>query len=159
MGEWKFVGVSYDNISGEVKLWNDGVVEETANIGPGFEQGTQHTVRMGVVSGDSLHFRGRISHVGVYNVALTQEQILEIKGKNVRHKYDTSFFFLAPRVLELRCTEFRTHIFFEGGWGGEINNNKHNNSDKIERNNNMNDNRKQQEEDCHLSQCMKFKQR
>lgn len=104
-GGWKFVGVSYDNISGEAKLWNDGVMETTDNIGPGFEQGTYHTVRMGVRNYDGRYFRGRISQVRIYNVALTQEEILEIKGKNVIHKYETTFF-SSTKNARSRCTNF-----------------------------------------------------
>jgi len=85
-GEWKLVGVSYDHMSGELKLWIDGVVDTTAYIGVGFELATQVSVRMGAILNDGRYFRGRITQVRVYNGALTQEQIQEIRGKNVKHK-------------------------------------------------------------------------
>jgi len=90
-GEWKLVGVSYDHMSGELKLWIDGFVDTTAYIGVGFELATQVGVRMGAILNDGRYFRGRITQVRVYNVALTQEQIQEIRGKNVRHKRYSPF--------------------------------------------------------------------
>ena len=81
-GVWKFVGISYDRTSGEQKLWIDGVVVKASNIGAGHELATQDRVRMGGYIGDGRHFKGRIAHVQVYNIALTQEQIQELRGKN-----------------------------------------------------------------------------
>ena len=80
---WKFVVVSYNHVSGEGKVWIDGVLERTVNVGAGTELGTQYKVRMGG-NGRATFFKGRIAKMGVYNVVLTQEQIQEIKGKNVR---------------------------------------------------------------------------
>ena len=79
-GGWKFVGASYDHDSGEAKLWIDGVVVQTINIGAGLELATQDSIRMGVKSGDVRYFKGRIAQIQVYNEALTQQQIKTIQG-------------------------------------------------------------------------------
>ena len=51
-GGWKFVGASYDRGSGEAKLWVDGNVVQTLNIGASLELATQDPIRMGVKSDD-----------------------------------------------------------------------------------------------------------
>ena len=78
---WKFVGASYDHGSGEAKLWVDGVVDASFDIGAGLDLATQDSVRMGVKNGDIRYFKGRISQMQVYNLALTQEQIQTIKKR------------------------------------------------------------------------------
>ena len=84
VGEWKFVGASYDNTSGEAKLWVDGAAVETKNIGQGLELGTQGSVRMGANPDFSTLFKGRITQMQVYNLALTQEQIQTTQKRTQR---------------------------------------------------------------------------
>ena len=78
-GGWKFVGASYDRSSGEAKLWVNGAVVQTLNIGAGLELATQDRIRMGVKTGDGRYFKGRIAQMRIYNRALTQEQIQAIQ--------------------------------------------------------------------------------
>ena len=78
-GGWKFVGASYDRSSGEAKLWVNGAVVQTLNIGAGLELATQDSIRMGVKTGDGRYFKGRIAQMRIYNRALTQEQIQAIQ--------------------------------------------------------------------------------
>ena len=78
-GGWKFVGASYDRFSGEAKLWVNGAVVQTLNIGAGLELATQDVIRMGVKTGDGRYFKGRIAQMRIYNRALTQEQIQAIQ--------------------------------------------------------------------------------
>ena len=85
---WRFVGASYDQANGQAKLWVDGKVVQTLNIGLNLQLATQDSVRMGAKIGDHRYFKGRISQMQVYNVSLTQEQVKRIKdktqvGKNV----------------------------------------------------------------------------
>ena len=95
-GGWKFVGASYDRGSGEAKLWVDGAVVQTLNIGASLELATQDPIRMGVKIGDGRYFKGRIAQMQVYSEALSQEQIQELNqrtsvpGENVIHlvEYD-----------------------------------------------------------------------
>ena len=76
-GGWKFVGASYDRSSGEAKLWVNGAVVQTLNIGAGLELATQGNIRMGVRAG--RYFKARIAQMRIYNRALTQEQIQAIQ--------------------------------------------------------------------------------
>ena len=78
---WKFVGASYDQANGDAKLWVDGKVVQTLNIGANLQLATQDSVRMGVKIGDARYFKGRIAQMQVYNVALTQVQIQAIKER------------------------------------------------------------------------------
>ena len=78
-GGWKFVGASYDRCSGEAKLWVNGAVVQTLNIGAGLELATQDRITMGVKTGDRRYFKGRIAQMRIYNRALTQEQIQAIQ--------------------------------------------------------------------------------
>ncbi|XP_044181544.1 protein crumbs-like [Acropora millepora] len=80
-GGWKFVGASYDNETGEIKLWVDGALKETNNMGAGVELGTQRSVRMGVRKDDHRYFKGKISQLQIYNEALSQQQILKLATK------------------------------------------------------------------------------
>ena len=78
-GGWKFVGSSYDRSSGEAKLWVNGAVVQTLNIGAGLELATQDSIRMGVKTVYGKYFKGRIAQMRIYNRALTQEQIQAIQ--------------------------------------------------------------------------------
>ena len=80
-GGWKFVGASYDRGTGEAKLWVNGAVVQTQNIGAGLDLATQDPIRMGVKAGDGRYFKGRIAQMQVYNDALSQEQIQAIQQR------------------------------------------------------------------------------
>ena len=82
-GGWKFVGATYERSSGEAKLWVNGVAVQSTNMGAGIDLGTQSNAQMGASIERLDHFKGRIAQMRVYDVALTQEQIQEIYGKNV----------------------------------------------------------------------------
>ena len=96
-GGWKFVGATYERSSGEAKLWVDGVAVQTVNMGAGNDLGTQFNARMGASFQEHLgFFKGKITKMRIYNVALTQEQIQEIQGKNVL------FLFSSREKIKLR---------------------------------------------------------
>ncbi|XP_015757834.1 PREDICTED: uncharacterized protein LOC107337224 isoform X2 [Acropora digitifera] len=80
-GGWKFVGASYDNETGETKLWAEGAFKQTLNMGAGVILGTQGSVRMGVRKNDNRYFKGKISQLQIYNEALSQQQIIKIATK------------------------------------------------------------------------------
>ncbi|CAH3018812.1 unnamed protein product [Porites evermanni] len=79
-GGWKFVGASYDRCSGEAKLWVNGAVVQTLNIGAGLELATQDSIRMGLKSGDRRYFKGRIAQMRIYNRALKSAIWLSERG-------------------------------------------------------------------------------
>ncbi|KAK2548233.1 hypothetical protein P5673_031636 [Acropora cervicornis] len=81
-GGWKFVGASYDNETGEIKLWVDGALKQTRNMGARVELATQGNVRMGVrEKANNWYFKGKISQLQIYDVPLSQSQILELRKK------------------------------------------------------------------------------
>lgn len=99
---WRFVGASYDQASGDAKLWVDGIVVQTVNIGANLQLATQDSVRMGVKIGDSRYFKGRIAQMQVYNVALTLEQIQAIKDRiQVDGKNAMLFTWFLSKLLKL----------------------------------------------------------
>ena len=80
-GGWKFIGTSYNNTSGEAKLWVDGAVVQSLNIGENLDLATQDSIRMGAKGGGKRYFKGSIADMQVYNVPLTQEQVQAIKNR------------------------------------------------------------------------------
>ena len=78
---WRFVGASYDQASGDARLWVDGNVVQTLNIGANLRLATQDSVAMGRTAGNVRYFKGRIAQMQVYNVSLTQVQIQTIRDR------------------------------------------------------------------------------
>ena len=78
--QWHHVGCSYDFISGEANLWLNGQSVLKMNIGKEIELATQDEVRIGAVHMEKRYFRGRITDVQVYDVALNAEQIKAVEG-------------------------------------------------------------------------------
>ena len=71
---WQFVGTSYDFRTGVAKLFLKGRVIARHRIGR-IRLATQHPIRVGAKIGDGRYFRGKISCIQIYNVALTARQI------------------------------------------------------------------------------------
>ncbi|XP_066275437.1 uncharacterized protein [Branchiostoma lanceolatum] len=70
--QWNFVGLTYNYYSGILKLWYEGLELISTDIGV-YELGTNHAARIGAVGSD--YFKGSVSCVQVYDVALNQSQI------------------------------------------------------------------------------------
>ena len=100
-GGWKFVGASYDGGLGDAKLWVNGAVVQTLNIGAGLDLATQDNIRMGVKSGDGRYFKGRIAQMQVFNSALSQEQIEAIYKR------------IEGRLLSLQQSNYFGFCFFD----------------------------------------------
>ena len=79
LNEWQYVGASYDHNTGIASLWLDGQQVVQTIIGTGITLGTQDNVRMGAKEGDRRFFKGRISAMQIYDVALTEEQTNAVK--------------------------------------------------------------------------------
>lgn len=71
---WQYVGASYDHATGTAKLFVGGRMVAKKRIGR-IRLATNYPVRMGVRVGDGRYFRGRISCLQVYDVALNTRQI------------------------------------------------------------------------------------
>lgn len=71
---WQYVGASYDHSTGTAKLFVSGRLVANKRVGR-IRLATNYPARTGVRIGDRRYFRGRISCIQVYNVALTARQI------------------------------------------------------------------------------------
>ncbi|XP_078377374.1 uncharacterized protein LOC144660588 isoform X5 [Oculina patagonica] len=75
-GRWYHVAATYNHNTGENSIYVDGVLAKTQNIGTGFRIATNDTeARMGAKDGDGRHFKGNITQMKVYDVALDADQI------------------------------------------------------------------------------------
>ena len=101
-GGWKFVGASYDRGTGNTKLWVNGAVVQTLNIGAGLNLATQDSIRMGAKIGDGRYFKGRIAQMQVYDKALNQEEMFAIQefSRRVVGEYVTNW---KKRSTEVFC--------------------------------------------------------
>ena len=101
-GGWKFVGASYDRGTGNAKLWVNGAVVQTLNIGAGLNLATQNSIRMGAKIGDGRYFKGRIAQMQVYDKALNQEEMFAIQefSRRVVGEYVTNW---KKRSTEVFC--------------------------------------------------------
>ena len=77
--QWHYVGSSYDHETGNTSLWLNGIRVGERDIGAGITLATERIVRMGAAKHGRQRFKGRITAMQVYNVALTAEQINEVK--------------------------------------------------------------------------------
>ena len=71
---WNYVGATYDQRTGIATLWLDSRPILSQNIGKSITLATKNTVYMGG------SFRGRISCMQVYSVAMTGPQIYKVKN-------------------------------------------------------------------------------
>lgn len=84
---WMFVGASYNQSSGEAKLWIDGHESQSQNIGAGLELATQDSARIGALPYNGGYLKAKIGQLQLYNEALSQEQI-QAKQKQIAGKDD-----------------------------------------------------------------------
>ena len=89
--KWQYIATTYDYITGYAKLYLDGKVIAQRKIGR-IRLATNYPVRMGARRGDRRYFRGRISCVMVFDVALNPNQIARRKKRCFRGE------FLCPSV-------------------------------------------------------------
>jgi len=79
INQWHYVGSSYDYNTGVARLWVDGQKVVELDLGAGIDLATQDDVRMGATLNDHRFFKGRITAMQIYDIALTPEQINEVK--------------------------------------------------------------------------------
>ena len=87
LNQWNQVGASYDNNTGVAQLWHDGKMVKSRNIGQ-IDLATQYPIRVGSRDGDDRYFQGKIACIQVYDKALTEQQIGDLrrcpkKGTNI----------------------------------------------------------------------------
>ena len=78
---WNYVGASYDSNSGLATLWREFAPIAQRNIGRGLRLATNYPAIMGSRPGSRTYFRGRISCMQVFDVALNGPQMR--KRRNV----------------------------------------------------------------------------
>ena len=72
-GSWTFVAITFNQTSGEAKLWINAVVANKTTIKEEFGSSTNQHLEIG---GDK--FKGRITQLRIYNYPLTKQKIREI---------------------------------------------------------------------------------
>ena len=72
-GNWTFVAITFNQTSGEAKLWINAAVANKTTIEEEIELNTQHHLKIG-----GSRFKGRITQLRIYNYPLTKEKIREI---------------------------------------------------------------------------------
>ena len=89
--KWQYVAATYDYLTGYAKLYLDSRVIAQKKLGR-IRLSTNYPVRMGVRKGDRRYFRGRISCVMVFDVALNPNQIARRKKRCFRRKFAVDTF-------------------------------------------------------------------
>jgi len=87
--QWHYVGSSYDHETGKASLWLNGTKVKEGDIGARITLSTEQIVKMGATAKpEGSNFKGRITAMQVYNVALTADEVNEVKdaGRG-RNKY------------------------------------------------------------------------
>ena len=87
---WNYVGATYDGNTGMATLWVNNRPVVRSNIGR-IRLATNRPVRMGAKIGDRRYFRGRVSCVQVYSVALNRKQIIEAAKRCFKRKLGLTF--------------------------------------------------------------------
>ena len=83
---WNYVGATYDGNTGMATLWVNNRPVVRSNIGR-IRLATNRPVRMGAKIGDRRYFRGRVSCVQVYSVALNRKQIIHASKRCFKRKF------------------------------------------------------------------------
>lgn len=78
--QWRYVAGSYDYNTGVARLWIDGVEVTQKTVGV-FQLATDLNVRIGAKTDDNRYFKGRVTGIQVYNVALSRDQIMTVKTR------------------------------------------------------------------------------
>ena len=73
---WRFVGVSYNEVSAEAQLWIDGNKMNSTRLPADFIFHGAHFLMLG-----GNNFTGKITQLMLFNSTLTKEQIQRIKGR------------------------------------------------------------------------------
>lgn len=75
-GQWYHVAATYDHNSGINSLYINGKPDNSLDIGTGYEISTNDAlVRMGVKDRDARYFKGKITQMKVYDVALSPDEV------------------------------------------------------------------------------------
>jgi len=110
--QWQYVGASYDHNTGIASLWLDGKQVVQKNIGTGMTLSTQDNVRMGAKGGDGRYFKGRISAMQIYDVALTEEQVNAVKNAGLGNYCEAALPYHRASPMSVIDLNFANLCFF-----------------------------------------------
>ena len=80
LGQWNFVGASYDHVTGYATLYHDGLVVQRRLIGKNLYLATRYEIRIGAVAISSLgSFHGEVACLQFYSKALEPREVFEGK--------------------------------------------------------------------------------
>lgn len=80
LGQWNFVGASYDHVTGYATLYHDGLVVQRRLIGKNLYLATRYEIRIGAVAISSLgSFNGEVACLQFYSKALAPREVFEGK--------------------------------------------------------------------------------
>lgn len=80
LGQWSYVGASYDYSTGINRMWVDETEIHQLHLGV-YTLSTNYTVRIGAIIDDSRYFKGRVARIQVYSTALNLEQVIAVKTR------------------------------------------------------------------------------
>ena len=83
LNDWNQVGATYDNTTGVAQLWHNGKMVKSRNIGQ-IKLATQYPIRIGARDGDDRRYAGKISCLQIYDKALDEQQIGNLKSCPVK---------------------------------------------------------------------------
>ena len=96
---WKFVGVSYNETTAEVKLWIDGNVVNSTTLIANFYSNEPQLLKLG-----GNNFKGKITQLMLFNLTLTQEQMQGTKGR-MKLPGETKGYFYKIKTIIFRYFE------------------------------------------------------
>lgn len=78
IGQWNFIGASYDHVTGWAYLYHDGVEVQAMYLGKNKHLATQYEIRIGAVTISTLSkYKGRFACLQLYAKALQLQEIGE----------------------------------------------------------------------------------
>lgn len=76
VGQWNFIGASYDHVTGWAYLYHDGIEVKSMNLGKNKNLATQYEIRIGAVAISTLSkYKGRFACLQLYSKALQLHEI------------------------------------------------------------------------------------
>ena len=76
VGQWNFIGASYDHVTGWAHLYHDGVEVQALFLGKNKHLATQYEIRIGAVAISTLSkYKGRFACLQLYSKALSLYEI------------------------------------------------------------------------------------
>lgn len=77
IGQWNFIGASYDHVTGDASLYHDGVKVHSMTIRKNMDLATHHSIRIGAVTNPKRgKFKGRFACLQLYSKALQLHEVV-----------------------------------------------------------------------------------